>query len=136
MSDLLGQISERLQRAIASEIEVQIQRTMPGRHAARYAEGLAVERDGEDVIVRVTGTLPNMLEHGLGPGGIGTSGPVDLRTLQLKGEAYRRVPVAPGVVRTMSRAGRPWVHPGFAARHILRVVQGDLRHIARRAYDR
>lgn len=88
------------------------------RYADAYLEGLSVEREGDAIVVRVKGDIPNFIEHGLGPGGLGTEGPFDMRQNVLKGRERRAIPIAPGVIRMMSANGAPWIHPGFK-RHAL-----------------
>lgn len=54
------------------------------RRAAEYENALSVVPSDRSVSVVLTGTFPNMLERGMGPGGVGTEGTYDLRDMLLK----------------------------------------------------
>lgn len=59
-----------------------------GRRISEYRRALfpsTEERDtGATASVELLGTFPNMLEQGMGPGGVGTEGAYDLRTFLLR----------------------------------------------------
>ena len=63
------------------------------RYAEDYLGGTTVEREGNDIVVRVQGLIPNFIEHGLGPGGVGTEGPFDMRANVLKGRQRQGGPL-------------------------------------------
>lgn len=194
------------------------------RRASEYKRALTpsteVREDGATARVELGGTFPNMLEQGMGPGGVGTQGSYDLRTFLLRASTrnirygkkgmYLNVPfdrtaafiksvggsealkVAKGLApttsvqgpggadvtvwggrmpagsapklkdhhatdplaamvrrlgtysrgvqqstyrawRTISQGGKPWIHPGIAARRKADVVQAMMPEIIRRA---
>lgn len=53
--------------------------------ANEYIRNLSLaDFDGKQFKVVLSGTVPNMMEQGMGPGGVGTTGRYDLRTMILK----------------------------------------------------
>lgn len=56
-----------------------------GRTKTEYIQNIQLDLSSpEKVICRLVGFLPNLREHGMGPGGIGTQGPYDVRKFLLK----------------------------------------------------
>lgn len=105
---------------------------MPANQARRYTSGLMVTGSaiGDEAAVALVGTVPNLLERGIGPR-TGDSGPFDLRQTVLKGgKRAQSIQVAPGVWRTLSQA-KPWTHPGFPRRNFAREAQQDIKRIVR-----
>lgn len=60
-------------------------RSVLGASAEKYVRGLTIEGPEGDVVrVSLEGMVPNILEQGMGPGGIGTTGTYDIRDFVLK----------------------------------------------------
>ncbi len=118
-------VLDTLEAAVAEEVFA-LGRADAWPHSAAYLAGTTVSREGGDIVVRVKGDVPNFIEHGLGPGGLGTEGPFDMRQNILKGRDMRAVPIAPGIVRMMSARGKPWIHPGFKAIRVLARVNDNI----------
>jgi hypothetical protein len=56
-----------------------------GSSSQEYRGGITIGRSDErGATVELVGKLPNLIEQGMGPGGIGTSGPYDVRKFVLK----------------------------------------------------
>lgn len=124
-NDLLAQVQRELRVGAYYE---------DPKHAASYLDGVDAGREGSDIVVTVKGLIPNFLEHGLGPGGMGTEGPFDIRQNVLKnGRERQAIPVQPGVFRTMLVKGKPWMHPGFKRLAMLPKIQMQIERLAREA---
>lgn len=102
------------------------------RYAEDYLGGTTVEREGADIVVQVRGLIPNFIEHGLGPSGIGSEGPFDMRANILKGRERRAIPL-PNGIRMMTANGKPWIHPGFKRMAFLPKIQAKLAKLAETA---
>lgn len=110
---------------------------MPANHRRAYMSGIERGFDASndtEAVIRLIGDVPNFIEHGLGPGGVGTEGAFDIRQNVLRGRNGQSVPVAPGVFRSMGKNGKPWMHPGFVKRNLLRKVAADLPRIVLAAF--
>lgn len=73
-----------LQSLVVNEWGRQARGTL-GKTSRDYISGIRpgdVTRNG--FIVELVGTVPNLVENGMGPGGIGTTGPYDMRKFILK----------------------------------------------------
>ncbi len=127
-SALEDDIIDTLQSQVAREMYLSA-RHDAWRYADDYLAGLTVEREGADIVVRVKGLVPNFVEQGLGPGGLGTEGPFDMRTFTLKGKDRRAIPIKPGVIRMMSAKGAPWMHPGFKRHALLPKLVQNLDYV-------
>tara|TARA_R110000824_G_scaffold41851_3_gene124071 strand:- start:477 stop:1244 length:768 start_codon:yes stop_codon:yes gene_type:complete len=62
------------------------------------------------------GTIPNMMEQGMGPGGVGSTGPYDLRKFVLKGRQYVDIP--------FDRTGADIQNFGYASKPFSLTKQG------------
>ncbi len=138
MSDLLSafdDLTNRLRgRLEARAVDLVAQRLAP-RHQARFLSGLTSEADRDEVRILVRGAVPVMLDQGFGPGGRGTTGPVDMRQFVLRnGKRRQAIPVAPGVFRMMSLNGKPWIHPGFPRGGILEALQRDILKVLKETH--
>lgn len=75
-------------RRIATAIAVEwamVARAELGKTSREYRRSIAITKaDDTGVAVELRGALPNLVEQGMGPGGIGTSGPYDVRKFVLK----------------------------------------------------
>jgi hypothetical protein len=105
------------------------------RHAQVYLDGTSVVREGDDIVVTVRGMIPNFIEHGLGPGGLGTEGAFDMRANLLKGREHRAIPMPVGI-RTISVKGKPWIHPGFKRMAFLPKIQAKMARLVDEASHR
>lgn len=130
--DAIATLLRDIGRSIVASVTTEAQAAMPSNYAAAYLSGVKTEASDDEVIVAVVGKVPNFLERGLGPAGVGDSGPFDIRKFVLKnGKTRQAVQVAPGVFRTMSATGKPWMHPGFQNYRILpKAAAAALRRLA------
>lgn len=79
-------------------------RSTLGASADRYLRGLTIEGpEGDVVSVSLEGIVPNILEQGMGPGGVGTTGTYDIRDFVLK----------PGTSRLRYGKGGPGAASGW-----------------------
>lgn len=116
----LQKAGELLNRSAASE--------------AAYRGALRFAGFGRKATVALRGRLPNMLERGMGPQGIGSSGPYDMRRHLLRGSGvrtgpkgrYRAIPVGNGELRTISEHGSGWQHPGIDPAGVRNEVVKDI----------
>ena len=66
--------------------------------AADYIDGIEVgaaaidEKGNPKITVVLDGVIPNMIEQGLGPSGVGSTGPFDMRTFILKNKISANIP--------------------------------------------
>jgi hypothetical protein len=96
--------------------------------ASRLLDSLVTHATRDEVVVKITGVAA-LFNDGMGPGGRGTTGPYDMRKFLLRGRRSQSVPVAPGVFRTISLNGKPWIHPGFPRADILGTLRREIRRI-------
>lgn len=76
-----------------------------GETKTEYIKGIQLDLDTPNkVICRLVGFIPNLREHGMGPGGIGTQGPYDVRKFLLK-EGTKNIRTA--------KAGHYYLHVPF-----------------------
>lgn len=54
------------------------------QRVSEYVNGLSTRVDGDTATVELRGLMPNILEQGMGPGGVGTSGAYDVRRFLLQ----------------------------------------------------
>lgn len=125
--------------SFATNLEAQVQREMRVSvwhegwdHAKTYLDGTTIERAGSEIVVSVRGMIPNFIEHGLGPSGLGSEGAFDMRANILKGKESRAIPLPQGI-RTVSIKGKPWIHPGFKRMAYLTKLQTKLPWLAQEA---
>ena len=78
----LAELTFQVQAEWASQARSHLRAS--ARSVAAYVAGLTVDVTDERGLVQLLGVLPNMLEQGMGPGGIGTQGAYDLRTFLLR----------------------------------------------------
>jgi hypothetical protein len=125
-------------RAVANSI-AQLWRSLAPN--ARYRMAIKVNHSGKfEFTVSLRGTVPNIIEHGVGPGGVGTSGPWNLSTSLLRsnvkfaksgGSVYRVIKI-PGVgFRVTSSLKRPWIHPGVTGRRIAMRIRNMIPDLIR-----
>jgi len=123
----------RIQESIKAEWENQASRVMSAESLAEYAASLGfgdVNGAITGATVELSGTPANVIEQGVGPGGVGTQGIYDQRKTLLRSKKakrgkrgmYMHVPVGDGMVRTVSEGGKPWITKGVKARNIARKV--------------
>lgn len=127
-----SQFVDDLHAQVQREMRVSVWHESKPEIARDYLAGTEIVRAGNDIVVTVSGMIPNFIEHGLGPGGVGTEGPFDMRANVLKGRTHRAVPLPQGI-RTMSIKGKPWIHPGFKRMAYLPKLQAKLAWLAREA---
>lgn len=130
-----GPLQEDIVETIASQVTRELvlsARHDAWQHAEAWLAGLTVQREGDEIVVRLKGNVPNFIEKGLGPGGLGTEGPFDMRAKTLKGRPYRAIPL-PGGIRMMSAKGAPWIHPGFRRANILGKLVENMDYVLEQA---
>lgn len=127
MDDTIGLLTVQ----IGHEMEARARgEAASAKYASVYLGGTEVERSGDEIRVRVTGLVPNFVERGLGPGGVGTEGAFDIRSNVLRGgRISQSIQVAPGIWRKMTVAGKPWMHPGFRAAKLLPMLAANLSRV-------
>lgn len=81
----VNMIAGLIRAAIRAEWAATARSNLPvsARTVSEYVKAL-VPSDNSRAGVMLVGTFPNMFEQGLGPGGVGTEGPFDLRTTLLQ----------------------------------------------------
>lgn len=133
---------QKLRAEIARKWQQQARAHMgPGSSTETYASGIRETDTG----VELVGTLPNILEQGMGAGGVGTEGSYSsdryLRGTKAKtakdGHKYAHIPIGKGLdggkggIITVSAIGRQWRHPGVKARRLAALVLRDIPSIIR-----
>lgn len=88
----------------------------------KYFKGLKVSREGNAVVMSLTGELAKSVENG--------QSSFDLKPGFLKGALYRVIPLvsSTGVTkfRTVSHTSSGWIHPGLTPRNIMGAVQAEI----------
>lgn len=119
---IVGELAAKIEQAWTQQQVAEL----PGEYLMIYADNAKVTATSDTITCTLKGKIPGFIEHGLGPK-LGQEGPFDIRVNVLKdGKQQQTVQVAPGVFRTMSWKGKPWIHPGFKRQELLKKVQADL----------
>lgn len=74
--ETLGDVAASVWKAVA--------RGRLGSTSVAYRDGITSNPTDDGVEVTLEGTLPNIVEQGMGPGGVGTYGPYDVKKFVLK----------------------------------------------------
>lgn len=105
LNTVLGAATDRKMQRLANRVKAawrgEARRALDTTYAA-YQKAMSVNWAGPRFTMQLSGTVPNMVEWGLGPDGIGSKGRIDLRTWLLKpgkakiskqGFSYRAIPM-------------------------------------------
>lgn len=118
---IVGELAAKIEQAWTQQQVAEL----PGEYLLIYADNAKVTATSDEITCTLKGKIPGFIEHGLGPK-LGQEGPFDIRVNVLRDRTQQTVQVAPGVFRTMSWAGRPWIHPGFKRQNLLKKLQAEL----------
>lgn len=124
--DILGESVDEFLDELRDEVEWTWRRlAAPALNSSRreYLDNLSVTREGDDIVMSLTGDLATAVETG--------QQSFDLKPGFLKGAKYRVIPLVsdrgPVKFRTVSHTSKGWKHPGITPRNIIPSVQNELQ---------